>query len=171
MDKARLEETTLRDDIAATPNLSKKRLKLWIRLLGVTRRTERALREMLRVEHDTTLPRFDVLAALWRQRDGLTMSDLSAMLLVSGGNTTVVVNALAKEGLVKRVPFSADRRTVYVILTERGLAEFERMAARHETELDALLGKLTENDIDTISTILKRVAQEGEGETARKGLS
>ena len=48
--------------------LSKRRLKLWIRLLGVTRAAESNLREHLRINHATTLPRFDVMAALWRRR-------------------------------------------------------------------------------------------------------
>ena len=65
--------------------LSKRRLKMWIRMLGVTRASESHLREFLRVKHDTTLPRFDVLAALYRRRDGVTMSELSRMLLVSNG--------------------------------------------------------------------------------------
>ena len=34
---------------------SKRRLKLWIRLLGVTRRAENELREYLRVTHDLSL--------------------------------------------------------------------------------------------------------------------
>ena len=67
---------------------SKRRLKMWIRLLGVTRGAENGLREYLRVKHDTTLPRFDVMAALYRRREGVTMSELSRMLLVSNGNAT-----------------------------------------------------------------------------------
>ena len=61
--------------------LSKRRLKMWIRMLGVTRSAESSLREFLRVKHGTTLPRFDVMAALYRRRDGVTMSELSRMLL------------------------------------------------------------------------------------------
>lgn len=140
----------------ASASLSKKRLKLWIRLLGLTRSTERQLREFLRVEHNTTLPRFDVMAALWRRREGLTMSEISRMLLVSGGNTTVVVNGLEKEGLVRRKPYPKDSRIVYVALTEKGFTEFERIAAGHEAELDTLLGAFTEAEIETIAEILKK---------------
>ena len=49
-----------------TDPLSKRRLRLWLRLLRVTRVTEAQLREFLRVEHGSTLPRFDVMAALHR---------------------------------------------------------------------------------------------------------
>ena len=67
-------------------HLSKRRLKMWIRLLGVTRAAEGGLREFLRLRHGTTLPRFDVMAALYRRREGVTMTELSRMLLVSNGN-------------------------------------------------------------------------------------
>ena len=77
--------------------LSKRRLKMWIRMLGVTRASESHLREFLRLQHGTTLPRFDVLAALYRRRDGVTMSELSRMLLVSNGNATAVVDRLEAE--------------------------------------------------------------------------
>ena len=54
--------------------LSKRRLKMWIRLLGVTRAAEnRSCANSCGSKHDTTLPRFDVMAALYRRRDGVTM--------------------------------------------------------------------------------------------------
>jgi DNA-binding MarR family transcriptional regulator len=137
--------------------LSKRRLKMWIRLLGVTRAAEGELREFLRVNHDTTLPRFDVLAALYRRRDGVTMSELSRMLLVSNGNATTVVDRLEKDGLVRRTPSEADRRTVFVALTPEGLAQFERLAADHEAEVNRLFGSMPDADIDLLTEILKRM--------------
>ncbi|MEH7830253.1 MarR family winged helix-turn-helix transcriptional regulator [Gemmobacter denitrificans] len=145
-----------------TDPLSKRRLKTWIRLLGVTRSAENHLREFLRVNHDTTLPRFDVMAALWRRRDGVTMSELSRMLLVSNGNATAVVDRLEKDGLAKRTQSATDRRTVYVALTEEGLRVFEGQAADHEGEVNALFGKLSEADLDALTEILRRAAEKGE---------
>lgn len=140
-------------------SLSKRRLKMWIRLLGVTRAAEGELREYLRVNHDTTLPRFDVLAALWRRREGVTMSELSRMLLVSNGNATTVVDRLEKDGLVRRTPSETDRRTVYVGLTPEGLAQFEGLAADHEAEVNRLFEGLGEADLDALTDILKRMGK------------
>ena len=56
---------------------SKDRLRLWIRLLRASRTIEAELRERLKKEFDTTLPRFDVMAALYRAPEGMLMSDLS----------------------------------------------------------------------------------------------
>ena len=146
---------------APTDPLSKRRLKTWIRLLGVTRRAENALREFLRVNHDTTLPRFDVMAALWRRREGVTMSELSRMLLVSTGNATAVVDRLEKDGLARRTPSETDRRTVYVALTDEGIRQFELQAAGHEQELNTLFANLTEADLDALTDILRRALARG----------
>jgi DNA-binding MarR family transcriptional regulator len=139
--------------------LSKRRLKMWIRMLGVTRASESHLREFLRVKHDTTLPRFDVMAALYRRRDGVTMSELSRLLLVSNGNATAVVDRLEKDGLVRRTQSDTDRRTVFVALTPEGLAQFEGLASDHEHEVDRLFANLSEPDLDALTEILKRMGK------------
>lgn len=132
---------------------------MWIRLLGVTRAAENGLREYLRVTHDTTLPRFDVMAALYRRREGVTMSELSRMLLVSNGNATAVVDRLESEGLVRRTPSEVDRRTVHVALTAEGTAAFETMAEGHEAAVARLFAGLSEDDLDQLTTILKRMGR------------
>jgi len=138
---------------------SKRRLKMWIRLLGVTRAAENGLREYLRVTHDTTLPRFDVMAALYRRREGVTMSELSRMLLVSNGNATAVVDRLEGEGLVRRTPSEVDRRTVHVALTAEGTTAFETMAEGHEAEVARLFAGLSEEELDQMTAILKRMGR------------
>ena len=128
-------------------------------MLGVTRSSESHLREFLRLKHDTTLPRFDVLAALYRRRDGVTMSELSRMLLVSNGNATTVVDRLEKDGLVRRTQSDQDRRTVFVALTAQGLASFEGLASDHEREVDRLFSGLSETDLEQLTDILKRMGK------------
>lgn len=142
------------------PPLSKRRLKMWLRLLRLTRTVEAELRDHLRREHETTLPRFDVLAALHRRRDTMTMSELSRLLLVSNGNATAVVDRLEKDGLVRRSPAPNDRRTVHVALTPAGTAAFEAMATGHEARLDALLSGLGAGDLDAMRDILRRALPE-----------
>ncbi len=140
-------------------DLSKRRLKTWIRLLGVTRGAENHLRDYLRRAHGTTLPRFDVMAALWRKREGVTMSELSRLLLVSNGNATAVVDRLEADGMVRREAEDGDRRRIRVRLTPEGLDAFEIMALGHETEVDAILGRLSETDLEALRDILSRAGR------------
>ncbi len=139
-------------------DLSKRRLKLWIRLLAVTRVAESHLRDHLR-QRATTLPRFDVMAALWRRREGVTMGELSRMLLVSNGNATTVVDRLEADGMVARSSSDADRRTVQVALTPAGAAVFEGLAAGHEAEVAKLFAGIGAADLDTLTEILKRMGK------------
>ncbi len=119
--------------------VSKEHLRLWLRLLKASRTIESQLRENLRTEFATTLPRFDVMAALSRYGKGLKMSQLSGVLRVSNGNVTGIVDRLTDEGLVIRVPVPGDRRAALVCLTAKGREEFERQAAAHEGWIDTML--------------------------------
>jgi DNA-binding MarR family transcriptional regulator len=144
------EETTAYD---------KRRLRLWLKLLRVTRSAEGRLREFLRSRHATTLPRFDVMAALHRHGDGVTMSELSRQLLVSNGNTTAIVDRLEADGLVRRTLPDRDRRTVIVALTAKGRGQFERLAAEHEHEVNQVFAGLSDADVDRLTSILKRLSE------------
>lgn len=144
---------------------SKARLRLWLRLLGVTRLVEAELRERLRAL-DTTLPRFDVMAALARAPLGLRMSELSAVLRVSNGNVTGIVDRLEAEGLAVRDPVEGNRRAFQVRLTAAGLASFADLAARHEAWVDELLGAVSlieaEHLIEQLRAVRSRPIARGE---------
>lgn len=107
-------------------------LKLWLRLLACTTRVESVIRNRLRSEFGTTLPRFDLLAQLEREAGGLTMGELSARMMVTGGNVTGIVDQLEAEGLVVRNEHPSDRRAFRVQLTPAGRRQFRRMASVHE---------------------------------------
>ncbi|WP_311030801.1 MarR family winged helix-turn-helix transcriptional regulator [Mesorhizobium koreense] len=141
---------------------SKDRLRLWIRLLRASRSIEAELRERLKTEFGSTLPRFDVLAALYREPDGMAMSGLSRFLLVSNGNVTGIVERLVADGLVARSKRDGDRRASIVRLTELGTETFARMAAAHEGWVDALLGGVGREEARHLAEMLKSFRSEWE---------
>jgi DNA-binding MarR family transcriptional regulator len=136
---------------------SKQSLRLWLRLLSCSTTVEKKARAMLVERFNTTLPRFDVLAALDRTPDGLTMSELSSLLLVSNGNVTAIVSRLVEDGLVTRTQDKADRRVLQVKLTAKGRRDFRAMAAEHEKWIEHLLADLADNEINTLLAGLNRV--------------
>src|SRR6266850_1214529 len=76
-------------------------LRIWLRLLTCTQMIERVVRSRLREQFGTTLPRFDLLAQLERHPEGLKMSELSRLLMVTGGNITAIVDQLEKDDLLR----------------------------------------------------------------------
>lgn len=138
---------------------SKARLRLWLRLLKASRHIEAELREHLRLEFASTLPRFDVMAALARFPDGMKMSALSGVLKVSNGNVTGIIDRLEKDGLAERAQVPGDRRASLARLTEKGREEFARQALAHEGWVDALLKDVPKGRAERLSSLLADVAK------------
>jgi|TARA_R110000803_G_scaffold191843_1_gene254562 DNA-binding MarR family transcriptional regulator len=145
-----------------TSDLSKARLRAWLQILKVSRKIEGELREKMRVEFGSTLPRFDVLAALYRERDGMRMSELSKSLMVSNGNVTGIVDRLVGEGMLVRVPVENDRRASIVRLTEAGEKDFAERALVHEGWVSELFSDLSASDADGLIRILRTISHHNE---------
>jgi DNA-binding MarR family transcriptional regulator len=143
---------------------SKARLRLWIRLLRVSRLIEGIARERLKSQFNATLPRFDVMAALYRTTDGMLMSEISRFLMVSNGNITGIVDRLVSDGFVVRAQRNGDRRTSFISLTRKGRAVFADMAAAHERWVGELLGGVSVRDAEQMSAKLKSFRSDWEGE-------
>jgi DNA-binding MarR family transcriptional regulator len=141
---------------------SKARLRLWIRLFRASRLIEGVARERLKSQFKVTLPRFDVLAALYRRPDGMLMSEISRYLMVSNGNVTGIVDRLVSDGFAVRSQRNGDRRTSFISLTRKGRAFFAEMAATHEKWIDELLGGLSARDADELAAKLKVFQSEWE---------
>ena len=143
---------------------SKAKLRLWIRLLRASRLIEANVRERLKTQFAATLPRFDVMAALYRQREGMLMSEISRFLMVSNGNVTGIVDRLVSNRLVVRAQRNGDRRTSFIRLTAKGRALFEDMAQAHRGWIDELLRDVSIKDANELSSKLRAFRSNWEGE-------
>lgn len=142
--------------LAGAPPGQKDELRLWLRLLTCATLVEGEIRTRLRRDFDTTLPRFDLLAALDRAPAGLTLGDVSRRMMVSNGNVTGLAARLEAEGLVERRARPGDRRAQVLRLTARGRREFARQSAAHEGWVAELLGGLDATDRTTLFRLLGR---------------
>ena len=125
-------------------------LKLWLRMLSCTNQIEAEIRRRLRVRFDTSLPRFDYMAQLYRAPDGLRMKDLSSHLMVTGANVTGMTDELERDGLVLRSSSPTDRRSWIVSLTAKGRTLFETMAQEHEQWILELFSGLHASALDQV---------------------
>src|SRR5208282_2552834 len=147
------ENPTFSDRLGGAPH-SKQSLRLWLKLLSCSMIVEKRLRARLDEDFNTTLPRFDVLAALERHSQGLKMSALSEFLMVSNGNVTGVVTRLIEDGLVTRTVDQEDRRSATVRLTRKGRESFLAMAAAHERWVDEMFADLSVHQCNELMRLL-----------------
>lgn len=132
-------------------------LRLWLRMLTCTQLIEKQVRSQLREQFDTTLPRFDLMAQLERNPDGLKMNELSRRMMVTGGNVTGITDQLVTEGLVERVDVEGDRRAYRVRLTSLGRRTFDDMARQHEAWIVSAFEGLSAREVESLHKLLGKV--------------
>jgi DNA-binding MarR family transcriptional regulator len=141
------------DKLGGAPH-SKQALRLWLKLLSCSTVVEKRVRALLEERFGSTLPRFELLAALERNPGGLTMTELSSSMMVSNGNVTGVVSRLIRDGMVSRETRVGDRRVASVRLTPKGRRTFTRMARIHEGWIEEMFSSLTDRQIGSLMTLL-----------------
>ena len=103
-----------------------------------------------------TQPQFGVVESLGHLGE-ITLGELSRKTLSSGGNMTVVVDNLEKEGLVQRRHCTEDRRVIYVELTPKGKKLFNAIFLRHARCIAGLAAVLTEQEQEHLGGLLKKL--------------
>lgn len=136
------------------PGDHKDELRLWLRMLTCSTLIETEIRNRLREEFKTTLPRFDLMAQLDKSTTGMTVGEVSQRLMVSNGNVTAVVAGLLADGLVDKRPAAQDRRVQVLTLTAAGRKAFRAMAERHESWVAELFAGLEPADIGQLFRLL-----------------
>ena len=140
----------------------KEGLRLWLRIVSCSQMVEQEIRTMLRDKFDTTLPRFELLSALDRVPDGLSMGELSSWLMVTKGNVTGIAERLSEDGFIKRNPTPTDRRSFCVTLTPKGKKAYKEMEEQYESLLDKLFSSVSLDDSDMFTGVLAKVKEEVE---------
>lgn len=134
----------------------KAELKLWLRLLTCTTLIETGVRTRLRENFDVTLPRFDLMAQLDKNPNGITLGELSKRMMVSNGNITSIVEALVGQGIVVRIASPKDRRTQLVSLTALGRRTFSAMAEAHEDWIADVFSGLAMEEANQLMQLLAK---------------
>lgn len=134
-------------------------IRMWLRMLTCTTMIERNLRSQLKANFDTSMPRFDALAQLYREPDGMTMGQLSKHMMVTNGNVTWLIDRLVDDGLAERVPAPADRRAHIVRLTEKGTEQFEKMMPDHHSWIHTLLADMDSDDLEALQGLLSTLKE------------
>jgi Transcriptional regulators len=130
-------------------------LSLWVKLARAHDTFAKMTDEDIR-SYGLTTPQFGVLECLGHLGP-MTLGELCRKQLVSGGNMTVVVDNLEKEGLVGRVPSKDDRRAILVRLTAKGKKLFDEIFVKHAKCVSALAGVLTEKEQGDLAFLLKKL--------------
>jgi DNA-binding MarR family transcriptional regulator len=107
--------------------------------------------------HGLTFARYEALVLLAFSRAGrLSMSRIGERLMVHPTSATNIVQRLAAQGLVERVPNPEDRRGAFAVITEAGRDAMELVTADLEA-VEFGLGMLNEEQHAMLFALLRAV--------------
>jgi DNA-binding MarR family transcriptional regulator len=134
---------------------SSPKVEAFINILLTSDQFEHRLARLLR-DFDLTPSQYNVLRILRGEGKPLPCLEVATRMIQQVPAITGLVDRLEKQGLVERERCSEDRRVVYVSITREALALIKKvdnpLAALHE----ALLGHLTERDLQQLIRLLEK---------------
>jgi len=125
--------------------------------------------ETLFEDEELTFSQWTALVAL---HSGITTAgDLAHNICHDAGSLTRLVDQLVERGFVTRERSAADRRVVTLALTPHGRELVEEMAPRVMDLWNGLLSGFTHAEVDTLISLLTRLAIAAEGKPREGRLS
>ncbi|BCK01817.1 MarR family winged helix-turn-helix transcriptional regulator [Anaerocolumna chitinilytica] len=104
-----------------------------------------------------TASQFEVLEVL-RDLGDLRISDIIEKILATGGNMTVVIDNLAKDGLVQQSVDPQDKRVKLIRISDKGKALMDDLIPRYLDNINTIFDKLPEAEKKTLREILTKLS-------------
>jgi len=130
-------------------------LRMWVKLARAFTTLNRLSADDIR-SYGVTQAQFGVLEVLGHLGP-MSLGELARKMLVSCGNTTVIVDNLEKEGLLERTAHGKDRRVKVVQLTPKGRKFFADVFPKHAAAMTEFVGVLAEPDQERLGALLKKL--------------
>lgn len=90
---------------------------------------------------------------------GNNMTTIANKLNITVGSLTTAMNALVKKHYVERNRSEKDRRIVNITLTQKGLAAYRHHAQFHDQMTEAVLKKLSEDQMQVLAGTLDDLSE------------
>jgi DNA-binding MarR family transcriptional regulator len=78
--------------------------------------------------YEVSLIRFNIMSALFINGGEMTPSEIAESVFREKNSITAVINTMERQGVVRREPSTADRRSVKVVITDKGWKEANRLS-------------------------------------------
>src|SRR5271169_668980 len=107
-----------------------------------------------------TLTQFAVLEALYHLGP-MSLSDIAQKVLTTGGNLTMVVGNLEKQGWVRRQKSPEDRRVQIVVLKVKGKSLIRQIFPRHAAAIAEFVAVLDSEEQGRLGELCRKLGRQG----------
>jgi DNA-binding MarR family transcriptional regulator len=113
--------------------------------------------ELLR--YGVSLIKFHIMSTLYKNGGEMTPSEIGQSVFRANNSITAVINTLEKQGVVRREPSVDDRRSVKVVITDKGWKEANRLSPIAQELSREALSCIDKEQIEELVDVMRMIRE------------
>ena len=109
--------------------------------------------------YDATLIRFNIMSTLFKNGGEMTPSEIAESVFREKNSITAAINTLERQGVVRREPSTDDRRSVKVVITDKGWKEANRLNPIAQELSREALSCIEKDQIEELVNIMRTMRE------------
>ena len=109
--------------------------------------------------YEASLIRFHIMSTLFRSGGEMMPSEIAESVFREKNSITAVINTLERQGVVRREPSTDDRRSVKVVITDKGWKEANRLSPIAQELSREALSCLDKEHIQELVDIMRTIRE------------
>lgn len=109
--------------------------------------------------YDATLIRFHIMSTLFKSGGEMTPSEIAESVFREKNSITAVINTMERQGVVRREPSPNDRRSVKVVITDKGWQEANQLNPVAQELSREVLSCIDKEQIEALVGIMRTIRE------------
>jgi len=109
--------------------------------------------------YKASLIRFNVMSTLFKNGGEMMPSEIAGSVFREKNSITAVINTLEREGVVRREPSTDDRRSVKVVITDKGWKEANRLSPIAQELSREVLSCMEKEEVEELVEIMRNIRE------------
>jgi DNA-binding MarR family transcriptional regulator len=110
-------------------------------------------------QHDASLIRFHIMSNLFKNGGEMTPSEIAESVFREKNSVTAVISTLERQGVVRREPSPDDRRSVRVLITDKGWKEANQLNPVAQELCKDALSCLEKERVEDLVEIMRQLRE------------
>ncbi len=111
------------------------------------------------MRYGVSLIKFHIMSTLYKNGGEMTPSEIGQSVFRANNSITAVINTLEKQGVVRREPSMDDRRSVKVVITDKGWKEANRLSPIAQELSREALSCIDKEQIEVLVDIMRTIRE------------
>jgi DNA-binding MarR family transcriptional regulator len=109
--------------------------------------------------YEASLIRFNIMSTLFKNGGEMTPSEIAESVFREKNSITAVINTMERQGVVRREPSIDDRRSVKVVITDKGWKEANRLSPLAQELSRGVLSCMEKEKVEDLVEMMRKIRE------------